>query len=89
MDEIVRIHASSGTTGKPTVVGYTRRDIETWAEIMARSFRAAGGRASDKVQIAYRLRPVHGRARLALRRGKSGLRRSFRSAVASPSGRSS
>jgi phenylacetate-CoA ligase len=53
MDEIVRVHVSSGTTGKPTVVGYTRADIETWAEIMARSFRAAGGRASDKVQIAF------------------------------------
>ena len=50
MDEIVRIHASSGTTGKPTVVGYTRGDIETWSRLMARSIRAAGGRSTDKIQ---------------------------------------
>jgi len=42
MEQVVRIHASSGTTGKPTVVGYTRRDINTWAELMARSLAAAG-----------------------------------------------
>jgi len=53
MREIVRLHASSGTTGKPTVVGYTRQDIETWAGLMARSLRAAGGRSSDIVHIAY------------------------------------
>jgi phenylacetate-CoA ligase len=53
MDEIVRIHASSGTTGKPTVVGYTHEDIETWASVMARSIRAAGGRSTDKVHVAY------------------------------------
>jgi phenylacetate-CoA ligase len=53
MDEIVRIHASSGTTGKPTVVGYTRGDIETWAALMARSIRAAGGRSTDKIHVAY------------------------------------
>ena len=46
-DQIVRIHASSGTTGKPTVVGYTRGDIEVWASVMARSIRAAGGRAGQ------------------------------------------
>ncbi len=51
--EVVRIHASSGTTGKPTVVGYTRNDIETWATVMARSIRAAGGRAGDIVHVAY------------------------------------
>jgi phenylacetate-CoA ligase len=51
--DVVRIHASSGTTGKPTVVGYTRRDIDTWATVMARSIRAAGGRAGDIVHIAY------------------------------------
>ena len=50
---ISRIHASSGTTGKPTVVGYTRRDIETWASLMARSIRASGGRAGDMVHVAY------------------------------------
>ena len=53
MDRIVRIHASSGTTGKPTVVGYTARDIDMWSELMARSIRAAGARPGDKVHIAY------------------------------------
>src|SRR5580704_9789066 len=43
MKDIVRVHASSGTTGKPTVVGYTQRDIDTWSHLMARSIRAAGG----------------------------------------------
>jgi phenylacetate-CoA ligase len=50
---VVRIHASSGTTGKPTVVGYTQRDIETWAGLVARSIRAAGGRPGDIVHVAY------------------------------------
>ncbi len=53
MDRIVRIHASSGTTGKPTVVGYTARDIDTWSTVMARSIRAAGARPGDKVHVAY------------------------------------
>lgn len=53
MDKIVRIHASSGTTGKPTVVGYTKGDIDLWARLMARSIRAAGGRSSDIMHIAY------------------------------------
>jgi phenylacetate-CoA ligase len=53
MDEIVRIHASSGTTGKPTVVGYSKADIETWSGLMARSIRAAGGKRSDKIHVAY------------------------------------
>jgi phenylacetate-CoA ligase len=52
-EQVSRIHASSGTTGKPTVVGYTRRDIDTWASVMARSIRAAGGRAGDILHIAY------------------------------------
>ena len=52
-EQIVRIHASSGTTGKPTVVGYTRRDIETWAEVVARSIRASGGRTGMKLHNAY------------------------------------
>src|ERR1700743_3783809 len=52
MDDIVRIHASSGTTGKPTVVGYTKGDIDTWATVIARSIRAGGGRASDKAHVA-------------------------------------
>ena len=51
--QVARIHASSGTTGKPTVVGYTREDLETWAELMARSIRAAGGRPGDLVHVAY------------------------------------
>ena len=53
MDRVVRIHASSGTTGKPTVVGYTAKDIDTWAQVMARSMRAAGARPGDKVHVAY------------------------------------
>ncbi len=53
MAEIVRVHASSGTTGKPTVVGYTKGDIDTWSLLMARSIRAAGGRSTDKVHVAY------------------------------------
>ncbi|MDG4552941.1 MAG: phenylacetate--CoA ligase [Candidatus Competibacter sp.] len=52
-DQVVRIHASSGTTGKPTVVGYTRRDIRTWARVMARSLAAAGMRPGDRLHNAY------------------------------------
>ena len=52
-DKIVRIHASSGTTGKPTVVGYTQADIDNWANLMARSIRASGGRPGMKVHVAY------------------------------------
>lgn len=52
-ERIVRVHASSGTTGKPTVVGYTRHDIEVWAEVVARSMRASGTRPGDIVHIAY------------------------------------
>ncbi len=52
-EDVVRIHASSGTTGKPTVVGYTARDIDTWATVMARSIRAAGGRRGDIIHVAY------------------------------------
>jgi phenylacetate-CoA ligase len=52
-EQVMRIHASSGTTGKPTVVGYTKSDIDTWAELVARSIRAAGGRAGDLIHIAY------------------------------------
>lgn len=53
MDEVVRIHASSGTTGKPAVVGYTAKDIDTWSRVMARSIRAAGGTHRDKIHVAY------------------------------------
>lgn len=51
--DVVRIHASSGTTGKPTVVGYTARDVDTWAGVVARSIRAAGARAGDIVHVSY------------------------------------
>ncbi len=53
MREVVRVHASSGTTGKPTVVGYTQGDIDRWADVMARSIRAAGGSPGDKVHVSY------------------------------------
>jgi phenylacetate-CoA ligase len=53
LDRVVRIHASSGTTGRPTVVGYTRGDIDMWSDVVARSIRAAGGRRGDKVHVAY------------------------------------
>ncbi len=52
-EQVVRVHASSGTTGKPTVVGYTAQDIDTWAQLMARSIRASGGKPGDVVHVAY------------------------------------
>jgi phenylacetate-CoA ligase len=52
-EQVIRIHASSGTTGKPTVVGYTRADLDNWAGLVARSIRASGGRAGDIVHVAY------------------------------------
>jgi phenylacetate-CoA ligase len=52
-EDVVRVHASSGTTGKPTVVGYTKNDIDMWADVVARSIRASGGERSDKIHIAY------------------------------------
>ena len=52
-EQLVRIHGSSGTTGKPTVVGYTRKDIDTWSDLVARSIHAAGGRPGDIVHVAY------------------------------------
>ena len=52
-NQVVRVHASSGTTGKPTVVGYTKNDIGIWAEVVARSIRASGGQPGDKIHIAY------------------------------------
>jgi len=52
-EQVVRVHASSGTTGKPTVVGYTQGDIDRWADLVARSIRAAGGRRGDIVHVAY------------------------------------
>ncbi|HEY3283764.1 MAG TPA: phenylacetate--CoA ligase [Armatimonadota bacterium] len=53
MEQVVRIHSSSGTTGKPTVVGYTRADLDAWAELMARTFTAAGATSTDVVHVAY------------------------------------
>jgi phenylacetate-CoA ligase len=52
-EKVVRVHASSGTTGKPTVVGYTKRDVDIWSDLMARSIRASGGRPGMKVHVAY------------------------------------
>jgi phenylacetate-CoA ligase len=52
-EQLMRLHASSGTTGRPTVVAYTAADIDTWASLMARSIRAAGGRHGDVVHVAY------------------------------------
>ncbi len=52
-ERLARVHASSGTTGKPTVVGYTRNDIDMWASVVARSIRASGGRAGDIIHVAY------------------------------------
>jgi phenylacetate-CoA ligase len=52
-EQVSRVHASSGTTGRPTVVGYTSGDIDSWANVMARSIRAAGGRAGDVLHVAY------------------------------------
>src|SRR6476620_10735863 len=52
-ERVSRVHASSGTTGRPTVVGYTAEDIATWSTVMARSIRAAGGRPGDRVHVAY------------------------------------
>ena len=66
-EQVVRVHASSGTTGRATVVGYTRDDIEVWAAVMARSIRAAGGRARPYPPQRLRIRAVHRRAGGALR----------------------
>ncbi|HET9383201.1 MAG TPA: phenylacetate--CoA ligase, partial [Streptomyces sp.] len=53
MADVRRVHASSGTTGRPTVVGYTERDLSHWSDLVARSIRAAGGRAGHKVHVSY------------------------------------
>ena len=72
-EKLVRVHASSGTTGKPTVVGYTAKDIETWAHVVARSIYAAGGRPGMIGARRLWLWAVHRRPRRALRRGAAGL----------------
>ncbi len=71
-DRVARIHASSGTTGKPTVVGYTLQDIDNWATVMARSIRASA-RGARQGAHQLRLRPLHRRPGRALRRGEGGL----------------
>ena len=53
MEQVARVHASSGTTGKPTVVGYTQNDVDNWAHLVARSIRASGGRPGDRIHVAY------------------------------------
>jgi len=58
-ERVVRIHASSGTTGLPTVVGYTRHDIDVWADVCARSIRAAGGRPGDRAHLQSGHRGPH------------------------------
>ncbi len=72
MSSVVRLHASSGTTGRSTVVGYTKRDIDTWSELMARCFVAAGLTKNDMHPQRLRLRPVHRRARGPLRGREAG-----------------
>ena len=74
-EKLVRVHASSGTTGKPIVVGYTQADIEVWSDVMARSIRAAGGRSRHDHAQRLWLRPVHRRPRRALRRRTARLHR--------------
>ena len=71
-EQVVRVHASSGTTGKPTVVGYTARDIDTWANVTARSIRAAGGRPGDTLHNAFGY-GLHRWPRDSLRRGTARL----------------
>ena len=68
--DVVRIHGSSGTTGKPKIVGYTRNDLENWSEIMARVICAAGGTAGRYSADRIRIRIVHRRIRTPLRYGK-------------------
>jgi phenylacetate-CoA ligase len=74
MEQVVRLHASSGTTGKPTPVGYTARDLETWAELMARVLAAGGVHRRRHRARGLRLWPLHRRPGLPLRRGAAGRR---------------
>ncbi len=73
MERVSRIHASSGTTGQPTVVGYTANDIDTWANLVARSIRAAGGRPGDRIHVAYGYGLFTGGLGAPLRRRAPGL----------------
>ena len=74
-EQVLRLHASSGTTGKPTVVGYTRGDLDLWSDLMARTLACAGARPGDHRAQRLWLRPVHRRARLPLRRRAARLHR--------------
>ena len=74
-EELARVHASSGTKGKPTVVGYTRADIDVWAEVCARALASAGAQHRRRGPQRLRLRPVHRRPRPALRRRAARLHR--------------
>ena len=74
-EKLVRVHASSGTTGKPIVVGYTQADIDTWSDVMARSIRAAGGRTGMIIHNAYGYGLFTGGLGCALRRRKARLHR--------------
>jgi phenylacetate-CoA ligase len=75
MSSIVRLHASSGTTGRSTVVVYTKRDIETWSELVARCFVAAGLTKNDIIHNAYGIWALHRRPRRSLWGGTSGCKR--------------
>ena len=87
-EEIVRVHASSGTTGNPTTVGYTRADIDTWGDLIARTLAAGGVKPGDLLQNAYGYGLFTGGSRPALRGGASRLHASCRSRAATPSGSS-
>ena len=88
MEKVARIHASSGTTGQPTVVGYTRSDIDTWARLMARSIHAAGGRPGMKV-ISLMAMACSPAASAPITAPKRSAAPSSRSRAARPSARSS
>ena len=87
MEKIARVHASSGTTGKPTVVGYTRKDIATWSNLVARSIRAAGGRRGMKVHVGYGYGSVHRAASALITAPKPRAVPSFPCRAARPNGR--
>ena len=88
MEEIVRLHASSGTTGKPIVVAYTQADIEVWTEVMVRTFAACGVHRGDVIQNAYGYGLFTGGLGRPLRRARRSAPPSSPSPAATPSGRS-
>ncbi len=85
MEEIVRLHASSGTTGKPIVVAYTQADLDVWTEVMVRSLRRLRRPSRRRDPERLRLRAVHRRPGRPLRRARHSEPRSYRSAAATPS----